>query len=186
MPLLQALIGLFELPEDDSIPDDEHFIEIEDTPGMRCSYNNFQQESGTIILQSFIFFNFIDFKTNSGLEVEKLFCCCLQVIKQLTHSWRLQARKREIHFQGQYLMPKSTWHSPCRHFPPPILGRSDVVYSAYLFIILFTKKLRDCRGGGGVELELSLHCLFYLFDCDTNLNACWITKPATMYSDSSV
>ena len=32
-PLLQALIGLFELPEDDSVPDDEHFIEIEDTPG---------------------------------------------------------------------------------------------------------------------------------------------------------
>ena len=31
--LLQALIGLFELPEDDSIPADEHFIEIEDTPG---------------------------------------------------------------------------------------------------------------------------------------------------------
>jgi hypothetical protein len=27
------LIGLFELPEDDTIPDDEHFIEIEDTPG---------------------------------------------------------------------------------------------------------------------------------------------------------
>ena len=35
MPLLQALIGLFELPEDDSIPDDEHFIEIEDTPGIK-------------------------------------------------------------------------------------------------------------------------------------------------------
>lgn len=32
-PLLQALIGLFELPEDDSIPDDEHFIDVEDTPG---------------------------------------------------------------------------------------------------------------------------------------------------------
>ena len=32
-PLLQALIGLFELPEDESVPDNEHFIEIEDTPG---------------------------------------------------------------------------------------------------------------------------------------------------------
>lgn len=31
--LLQALIGLFELPEDDSVPPDEHFIEIDDTPG---------------------------------------------------------------------------------------------------------------------------------------------------------
>ena len=33
MPLLQALIGLFEMPEDDTIPDDEHFIDVEDTPG---------------------------------------------------------------------------------------------------------------------------------------------------------
>ena len=32
--LLQALIGLFELPEDDSVPADEHFIEIDDTPGI--------------------------------------------------------------------------------------------------------------------------------------------------------
>ena len=32
-PLLQALIGLFELPEDDSVPDDEHFVDVEDTPG---------------------------------------------------------------------------------------------------------------------------------------------------------
>lgn len=33
MPLLQALIGLFELPEDESIPDDEHFIDVEETVG---------------------------------------------------------------------------------------------------------------------------------------------------------
>lgn len=39
VPLLQALIGLFELPEDDSIPDDEHFIEIEDTPGYQTAYS---------------------------------------------------------------------------------------------------------------------------------------------------
>ena len=31
--LLQAVISLFELPKDESTPDDEHFIEIEDTPG---------------------------------------------------------------------------------------------------------------------------------------------------------
>lgn len=36
--LLQALIGLFELPEDDSVPQDEHFIEIEDTPGKFIIY----------------------------------------------------------------------------------------------------------------------------------------------------
>uniref|UniRef100_A0A667XJX5 Exportin-2 n=1 Tax=Myripristis murdjan TaxID=586833 RepID=A0A667XJX5_9TELE len=38
-PLLQALIGLFELPEDDSIPDDEHFIDIEDTPGYQTAFS---------------------------------------------------------------------------------------------------------------------------------------------------
>lgn len=32
--LLQALVSLFELPKDESTPDDEHFIEIEDTPGI--------------------------------------------------------------------------------------------------------------------------------------------------------
>ena len=46
MPLLQALIGLFELPEDDSIPDDEHFIEIEDTPG-----NNVKTRQGRVFLE---------------------------------------------------------------------------------------------------------------------------------------
>lgn len=38
-PLLQALVSLFELPEDDSVPDDEHFIEIEDTPGYQTAYS---------------------------------------------------------------------------------------------------------------------------------------------------
>lgn len=33
-PLVTALLKVFELPEDTSIPDDEHFIEIEDTPGI--------------------------------------------------------------------------------------------------------------------------------------------------------
>lgn len=38
-PLLQSLIGLFELPEDDSIPDEEHFIDIEDTPGYQTAFS---------------------------------------------------------------------------------------------------------------------------------------------------
>lgn len=29
--LLEALIGLFELPEDDELPAGEHFIEVDDT-----------------------------------------------------------------------------------------------------------------------------------------------------------
>jgi len=42
---LQALIGLFELPEDESIPDDEHFIDVENAPGYQnvfsqLSYGN--------------------------------------------------------------------------------------------------------------------------------------------------
>ncbi|XP_071836903.1 exportin-2-like isoform X2 [Apostichopus japonicus] len=39
VPFLQALIGLFELPEDDSLPDDEHFIEIEDIEGYQTAYS---------------------------------------------------------------------------------------------------------------------------------------------------
>ena len=38
IPLLEAVIGLFELPQDESVPDDEHFIEIEDTPGYQTAY----------------------------------------------------------------------------------------------------------------------------------------------------
>jgi hypothetical protein len=38
-PLLQALIALLELPEDDSVPDDEHFVEIEDTPGYQAAFS---------------------------------------------------------------------------------------------------------------------------------------------------
>ncbi|KAK6166863.1 hypothetical protein SNE40_023474 [Patella caerulea] len=37
--LLQALIGLFELPEDDSVPENEHFIEVDDTPGYQTAYS---------------------------------------------------------------------------------------------------------------------------------------------------
>lgn len=37
--MLQSLIGLFELPEDDSIPDEEHFIDIEDTPGYQTAFS---------------------------------------------------------------------------------------------------------------------------------------------------
>lgn len=37
--VLQALIGLFELPEDDSVPDDEHFVDIEDTPGYQTAFS---------------------------------------------------------------------------------------------------------------------------------------------------
>lgn len=38
-PLLEAVIGVFELPEDDSVADDEHFVEIEETPGYQTAYS---------------------------------------------------------------------------------------------------------------------------------------------------
>jgi len=38
-PLLEALIGLFELPEDDSVPEDDHFIDVEDTPGYQTAFS---------------------------------------------------------------------------------------------------------------------------------------------------
>ena len=38
-PLLQALIDVFELEEDDNVPDDEHFIEVEDQPSYSAAYS---------------------------------------------------------------------------------------------------------------------------------------------------
>jgi hypothetical protein len=38
-PLLQALIGLFELPEDESTLPDDHYVEVEDTPGYQAAYS---------------------------------------------------------------------------------------------------------------------------------------------------
>lgn len=37
--MLQTLLNLLELPEDDTVPDDEHFIEVEDTPGYQTAYS---------------------------------------------------------------------------------------------------------------------------------------------------
>lgn len=37
--LLEALVGLFELPEDDSVAADDHFIDVEDTPGYQTAFS---------------------------------------------------------------------------------------------------------------------------------------------------
>jgi hypothetical protein len=37
--LLQSLIGLFELPEDESSLPDDHYIEVDDTPGYQAAYS---------------------------------------------------------------------------------------------------------------------------------------------------
>ena len=37
--MLGVLVGLFELPEDDSVAEDEHFAEIADAPGYQSSFS---------------------------------------------------------------------------------------------------------------------------------------------------
>jgi len=39
VPLLQALVALFELPEDSSTADEEHFVDIEDAPNYQNAYS---------------------------------------------------------------------------------------------------------------------------------------------------
>jgi exportin-2 (importin alpha re-exporter) len=38
-PLLQSLIGLFELPEDESSLPDDHYVKVDDTPGYQAAYS---------------------------------------------------------------------------------------------------------------------------------------------------
>jgi exportin-2 (importin alpha re-exporter) len=38
-PLLQSFIGLLELPEDESPLPDDHYIEVDDTPGYQAAYS---------------------------------------------------------------------------------------------------------------------------------------------------
>jgi exportin-2 (importin alpha re-exporter) len=39
VPLLQSLIGLFELPEDQSSLPDDRYIQVDDTPGYQAAYS---------------------------------------------------------------------------------------------------------------------------------------------------
>ncbi|CAL1529016.1 unnamed protein product [Lymnaea stagnalis] len=82
--LLQALIGLFELPEDDSVPDDEHFIEIEDTPGYQTSYSQlaFAGKQDHDPLAGFA----DDPKLNLAKHLEKMATRCPGMIKPLISS----------------------------------------------------------------------------------------------------
>ncbi len=43
--LLETLVGLFELPEDTTTADDDHFIDVEDTPSYQGGYNQLQSAS---------------------------------------------------------------------------------------------------------------------------------------------
>ncbi|XP_054273914.1 exportin-2 [Macrosteles quadrilineatus] len=46
-PLLKVLIGLFELPEDESTYQDDHFIEVDETPGYEVAYSQLAFASKT-------------------------------------------------------------------------------------------------------------------------------------------
>jgi exportin-2 (importin alpha re-exporter) len=37
--VLKVVIGLFELPEDDTVHPDDHYVQVEDTPGYEVAYN---------------------------------------------------------------------------------------------------------------------------------------------------
>ena len=127
--MLQALIGLFELPEDDSIPDDEHFIEIEDTPGTFSCSNSVQDHHQLNIIHSNCTLERLShncfFFLKSILFVFSYCCFLNQAIRQLIHSWHLRARKKGTHFLEQYLMLKFTLHSHCRSCPHLSPGRLD-------------------------------------------------------------
>jgi exportin-2 (importin alpha re-exporter) len=43
--LLESLIGLFELPEDTSTQDDEHFVDVEDAPSYSGGFNELHSAS---------------------------------------------------------------------------------------------------------------------------------------------
>ncbi|KAG8250095.1 exportin-2 [Homalodisca vitripennis] len=46
-PLLKVLIGLFELPEDETTYQDDHFIEVDETPGYEVAYSQLAFASKT-------------------------------------------------------------------------------------------------------------------------------------------
>jgi len=71
--LLQALIGFFELPEDDSIPDDEHFIDIEETPGYQTAFSELMFAGKK---EHDPFYNFSDPKEYLAKQIYKLSLSC--------------------------------------------------------------------------------------------------------------
>ena len=81
--LLESLISLFELPEDSSTPDDEHFIDVEDTPGYQGTFNQLYSASkkepdpfnGQIPDARFYFAKQLETMSNSvSFSVSLIFC----------------------------------------------------------------------------------------------------------------
>lgn len=81
-----------------------------------------------------------------------------QVIRQLTPSWHLQERRKEIHFLVWFLMPKFSLHSHYRNCHLHTLERYGGHNANMITIITWLKKLLLIRmlltlHGEGVELR---------------------------------
>lgn len=81
-----------------------------------------------------------------------------QVIRQLTPSWHLQERRKEIHFLVWFLMPKFSLHSHYRNCHLHTLERYGRHNTNMITIITWLKKLLLIRmlltlHGEGVELR---------------------------------
>ena len=81
-----------------------------------------------------------------------------QVIRQLTPSWHLQERRKEIHFLVWFLMPKFSLHSHCRNCHLHTLERYGGHNANMITIITWLKKPLLIRmlltlHGEGVELR---------------------------------
>lgn len=81
-----------------------------------------------------------------------------QVIRQLTPSWHLQERRKEIHFLVWFLMPKFSLHSHYRNCHLHILERYGGHNANMITIITWLKKPLLIRmlltlHGEGVELR---------------------------------
>jgi hypothetical protein len=86
--LLEALIKLFELPEDDTAPDDEHFIEVEDSAGKR------RNDVTTACLQAVV------------LSLAQAVSISVKAIKPRILSWPMLPNKNQTHLKVKYQTPK--------------------------------------------------------------------------------
>ena len=68
------MIGLFELPEDESTAGDEHFIDVEDTPGKIIYYVFFSRSSSLLYSFENLEVMYTDRVLNKSTLSSVLFC----------------------------------------------------------------------------------------------------------------
>lgn len=138
-PMLQCLVQLFELPEDDSLLPDDHFIEVDDTPGYQAAYSklafagrgNENSLPGGIIYQWKSLFSHLmpwysPYKRGCQDTMPKTHV--LQSFKNISiffykvffqHLFNILFIL--IFFPQKYLIRDSTWHKDCKNFQLLIL-----------------------------------------------------------------